>query len=820
MILGDPGSGKTTVLRYLALKYASLLKACAQQGTAPQETTPLPLLVRIADYAEYGLPKGKSLSDFLIEYLRLQKCPDGGLADLLTTRLAEGRCLILFDGLDEIARTDERRAVVRQIEEFVRRYDSAGNRFLLTSRVAGYRSAPLGDPFVHYVIQDMDETHIRLFLERWCLATEVAHAPQLSRQTHQQTARSEVARIMHAIEHSHGVRRLAANPLLLRILALIHRTGARLPQKRIELYRLASETLAFTWRIAQGMDQSELIANEYLTPLLSKLAYWLHAQKPSGIATEREVYDILGEEWANQHEKVWNPDNPDSALREDVRNFLVAVREHTGLFIERAPQRYGFMHLTFEEYYAARYLAASSRTRAALIREHLHDPHWNEPILLALGFVGMESSIESNELLETAILARGKDALYRGFTPSLYEDYLGRDYLFALRCLGDGIPVRPSMAQRLLKRLVDELLYQTGSARFWRYHQALQERLEVLSLSEHSTGLTKLLAAAISTEEKGVAERAFESLKKLGQPLPHATLPAGLASTPIEQAHFSSSGHNEPSQADVLMRQFLRYGQTGLASDEDIALLVSTLQDENNPELRQVATWSLGRLATLAPQHIHVLLDAFHDQDVRVRSTAILSFQRIAERPPQVRKGLLNALYDSDAHVRQAAVRALASSKTLPSRTLATLQHVLAEDADSDVRFTVALILGQKGQRSHELSETLFQALSAARSWSVRRETALLLAEMPLDTEAVIAALCHGLLDEVDDVRAACVEGLVLSGRRSPQSATAIGNMLVQALEDPRFAKPDGTQKRSAHEYAFNGLWLMVGSGEVIAEKY
>ncbi len=53
------------------------------------------------------------------------------------------------------------------------------------------------------------------------------------------------------------MRRLAANPLLLRILALIHRTGAQLPQKRIELYRLTADTLARTWRMSQGIAEME-----------------------------------------------------------------------------------------------------------------------------------------------------------------------------------------------------------------------------------------------------------------------------------------------------------------------------------------------------------------------------------------------------------------------------------------------------------------------------------------------------------------------------------------------------------------------------------
>lgn len=103
------------------------------------------------------------------------------------------------------------------------------------------------------------------------------------------------------------------------------------------------------------------------------------------------------------------------------------------------------MHLTFEEYYAARYLVARSKDRAKLIRQHLHQPRWDEPILLALGFVGLDSPEDTAELVETAILAEGEEAKELGFKPSPYEELLGRDYLFALRCLGDNIPVRPKL---------------------------------------------------------------------------------------------------------------------------------------------------------------------------------------------------------------------------------------------------------------------------------------------------------------------------------------------------------------------------------------
>ena len=235
---------------------------------------------------------------------------------------------------------------------------------------------------------------------------------------------------MRAIQNP-GVRRLAVNPLLLRILALIHRTGAKLPQKRIELYKLAADTLARTWRSAQGVSKSALVKEstllkeDYLTPFLSTLAYWLHVNKPTGMATEREVYEVLGEAWAHLNEWHWDADALDPKITEEIRKFLVAVHEHTGLFVERATKRYGFMHLTFEEYYVARYLITRPKLSARRIRQHLHQPRWEEPILLALGFVGLEYPAEASSLVEAAILARGDEAEELGFISEFVRGSLG-----------------------------------------------------------------------------------------------------------------------------------------------------------------------------------------------------------------------------------------------------------------------------------------------------------------------------------------------------------------------------------------------------------
>jgi hypothetical protein len=644
VIGGDPGSGKSTLLRYLALKHAQALYAGRNEAGSDLGPVRFPILVRIADYAEYGLPRGQSLGSYLTDYYAMHECPTFGLADLLATELAKGNCLILLDGLDEIVNADDRRKVVERIEDFIRYHDNRPNRFVITTRIAGYRSAPLGNPFVHYTVQEMDEAQIRRFLEHWCTAVEAAQAPGLSQETRDAMARREIDAIMKAVQTSPGVRRVAANPLLLRTLAPIHRTSAQLPQRRIELYKLAADTLSRTWRTAQGVPESALADDRYLTRLLGRLAFWLHENKSTGIATEQEVYRELGQEWARIKGQTWEEDNLD--IESEVKKFLRAVREHTGLFVERAPKRYGFMHLTFEEYYAARHLVARSKDRAKLIRQHLHKPRWEEPILLALGFVGLDAPEDAADLLETAIMAQGEEAKELDFVPSPYEDLLGQDYLFTPRCLGDNIPARPTLLKQVMERFASELLHHTGLARFERYREALHERLSYVGASEVASVLLSRLITALHDSNADVRFNAADSLGRLSQASPEAI--AALAAALHDSEYLVRH-----SAAD-------RLRQLSQASPEAIAVLVAAL-DDSEAEVRFNAARRLGRLGQASPGVIKGLCEAVQKAgESIIRRDAAQLLGRISQGDNVVIDTMWCGLLDKDNEIRGTCTQALA----------------------------------------------------------------------------------------------------------------------------------------------------------------
>src|SRR5260370_42086365 len=101
---------------------------------------------------------------------------------------------------------------------------------------------------------------MRRFLESWCPAVEIALSPKEAATIRETRAKYEVNNLMKAIQTVPGVHRLAATPLLLCILAQLHRAGVPLPRQRAVLYHQGMETLTQAWRPSQGVPSSAVAA--------------------------------------------------------------------------------------------------------------------------------------------------------------------------------------------------------------------------------------------------------------------------------------------------------------------------------------------------------------------------------------------------------------------------------------------------------------------------------------------------------------------------------------------------------------------------------
>lgn len=460
VILGDPGAGKTTFLKYLTLRLA------ARQGKPLGLAKRLPFLLPLSAYAA-ALAEGEvGLERFLAAYAEGRGL-DLELGPILRKALAKGRALILLDGLDEVRETARRGLVVERVKDFYAQHRGAGNKFVLTSRVVGYREVrPTAERLGECTLVDFEGEEIEAFVGKWTSALERA-ASGSARLAAQDAAR-ERRELLDAIRDHRGVQALAANPLLLTILALMKRQGVSLPERRVELYQKYVETLLRHWNLARSLDGRSGREVDVLETLrvLAPLALWMQQESPGvGLVKEAQLNEELERIYARRSEK-----NP----KEASKRFLADVREYAGLLLDRGGRQYGFIHLTFQEYLAGVALAQLEQRSVgelvAALSPLVGKPEWREVILLALGYLGViqqrdeAASSVVEGLLEAKPGAAGEaevlvgdavaDAWPGGVTSACRQRVI--EDLLATLCRREEVqPMRRAEAGRSLGRLGD-----------------------------------------------------------------------------------------------------------------------------------------------------------------------------------------------------------------------------------------------------------------------------------------------------------------------------------------------------------------------------
>jgi len=346
----------------------------------------LPVLLPLSAYANALSNGDQPLDEFIATYYR-----DAGVTlpvgAMLDEALKRGGTLVLLDGLDEVRDQGLRRVVVDRVTDFFTVQRQKGNKFILTSRIVGYREVrPNVTGLEECTLVDFDDEDIERFITQWTTTLEKA-ARGGQTPVAVQEAQREREELLAAVRRNRGVRQLASNPLLLTILALMKRQGVTLPERRVELYQTYVETLLKQWNLARGLGRPpsrDLDVVETLR-VLAPLALWMHESSPGvGLVKqgdlERKLIDIY------RQRKFPDPEQA-------ARQFLKDVREYAGLLLERGPRQYGFIHLTFQEYLAG--VAIAQRGQESVepivktLGEHIEEETWHEVTLLTVGYLGL-----------------------------------------------------------------------------------------------------------------------------------------------------------------------------------------------------------------------------------------------------------------------------------------------------------------------------------------------------------------------------------------------------------------------------------------------
>jgi hypothetical protein len=332
VIIGAPGSGKTTLLKHIALTLVNR-KKLHRKTNIPYK---LPFLLFLRDYVTtikhsptFSLVE--AVQSHVIKWGR--SVPTGWVE----RRLNKGNCLILLDGLDEVADPEMRRQIVNWVQQQMITYGK--NRFIVTSRPFGYRSNPLSGVTV-LEVNPFTPEQIERFIQNWYFANEVMSSQRNDPGVHLK-AKDGAQDLVRRLRNTPTLFALAVNPLLLTMIATVHRYRGSLPGTRIALYAEICEVFLGKRQESRGLTVELSPAQKI--QVLQPLAYHMML---NGI---KEIPITKAQEVINEPLKLVSQQLHPEA-------FLQLVENTTGLLLEREHGLYSFAHLTFQEYLAAMYI--------------------------------------------------------------------------------------------------------------------------------------------------------------------------------------------------------------------------------------------------------------------------------------------------------------------------------------------------------------------------------------------------------------------------------------------------------------------------------
>ncbi|MCP4407855.1 MAG: SUMF1/EgtB/PvdO family nonheme iron enzyme [Gammaproteobacteria bacterium] len=346
LVRGLPGSGKTTLMHYLAHRLANV----DTKGRMDR----IPVYVRLRDYC----CAKKSLEEFVRQQIN-EESDSREMYDVLCdkARFLDQPMVVLLDGMDEIEDRETNKEITNILNEFAMDHPRCG--VIVTSRPIGI----VREDYPRYRLLNLlplSNSMIDNYLKRWFAGDK-----------------EKIDSLKATFKDKPRIRTLAANPFILSMICFTFQEGGKteLIERRSQLYESCTNYLLerpYDIGKKSGHKSSRAQMLELLQELSLRFFLWQEAD------FDADHVNVIG-----RH----HPTCDSLGQTDEVLNQL---QQETGL-IQRVKDAYTFVHRSLWEYFTA--LALMKGRKQEYVIRHAANPDWEEVVRLYAGLLDRDDEI-------------------------------------------------------------------------------------------------------------------------------------------------------------------------------------------------------------------------------------------------------------------------------------------------------------------------------------------------------------------------------------------------------------------------------------------
>jgi len=340
IIIGEPGSGKTTFFKTLS-------KEIIEQNSLRNDIEFYPVLLTFIDLRNTLF----NLEESIIEYFK----KDWNVNLLIDSKkiIDESRCVIFVDALDELPQKEQKQAALKTINEFYEKHPEI--KIICSSRPSDYlfyNCKNLG--FKYLELSPIDKRQIATFLNSY-FSDNIVKSQKL----------------LKSLRDSGILEKLPKTPMTIALITILFdEKEVEIPATITDLYRQFVDLLLGKYTSDNTL---ELIEVGIKHRLLSYIAKNLHTKKTQSISVTDLQSLII--DYSKERGQTINID------------FIIEdLTVNTGLLFNNERGEIQFKHLSFQEYFTAYEIFHYRPTDSEIFIKRFNDIWWQN---VAIFYAGM-----------------------------------------------------------------------------------------------------------------------------------------------------------------------------------------------------------------------------------------------------------------------------------------------------------------------------------------------------------------------------------------------------------------------------------------------